>query len=155
MLRYFTALLLFISIHSAAQPLLLVDRSLRAPLCYANAINIGTFSKPVFPLYRSDVPAILQAVGNLRKDVAQNKYDVGGADTVTLGHSTLLVQTRQEGNKQIYNISLRTKADGFCTYFTLVDGYFDRLAQQKLVAFQDYLEPSLTNTATALAANRQ
>jgi hypothetical protein len=46
------------------------------------------------------------------------------------------------GRKERYLISLHTKCNGFATYLPLVQGAFDRLAQQRLIAFADYLKSS-------------
>jgi hypothetical protein len=141
-MNYLAAFILFLSASSIEQPIALLDRNFKAPVAYTNKVTLETFSKPVFPLYREDVAGIITTVGGLRKKIAQNNFLSAEMDSVRLGHSVLMVETKIGDYKRTYNITISTQANGFTTYLELVAGDYDRFAQQRIVLFLDYLESS-------------
>ena len=138
--------LLLFSTAAKAQSIALLDLRFKTPVTYTDSVSLETFTKSVFPLYTQDIKPVMKAIEEVRKKMAQNKYDFAEVHTVRIGHSVLILQTEKGRRTRKCSLTLSTAANGYAAYINLLRGDYDRAAQQRIVAFLDYLR---NNTAIA------
>ena len=140
-MKYLFVLLLLWPIAGKAQSIALLDQQWKATATYTDSLTLETVLTGVFPIYLKDIEPVAQAVEQLQKKI--NLSHMAGTDKTHIGHTVLVLQTKMIGHKRQYHISLNTECNGFKTYLPLVQGAFDRVAQQRLIAFADYLKNSI------------
>lgn len=123
-----------------AQSIALLDLQLQSPVTYTDSLTLEAVLKGTFPVYVKDVKPIISALEQLRKEINLSDADTEENSKLYIGHTALILQTQTAGRKKICHISLLTECNGLETYMPLTEGTFDRVAQQKLIAFADYLK---------------
>ncbi|MBD0350349.1 MAG: hypothetical protein ICV65_04250 [Flavisolibacter sp.] len=141
---HYLFLLLFLSSSiNKSQSIALLDRNFRMPVTYTDSVTLDVLGKGAFPIYLSDVRPVIDTIQEVRKKINQNRYHSSGTDKIYIGHSRLVLGKEVSSSGAKYLLTLSTESNGFTTYIELVKGNFDRAAQQRVVAFLDYLSDNI------------
>ncbi len=152
-MHYLFLLLFLSSVINKPQSIALLDRNFRMPVTYTDSVTLDILGKGAFPIYLRDVKPVIEAIEDVRKKINQNRYNSSGINKIAIGHSSLIVEKEISSSSTQYRLTLVTESNGFSTYIELVKGSFDRTAQQRIVAFLDYLNDNILAVDTTLTVN--
>jgi len=123
-------------------PYLLVDRDLKKPLSEASTFSTEQYLQRTFPVYKTDVNEIIDAVDLALKAVEKNT-EGETRDSISAAHTTIVIEKNVSGNNDVNIILVTTLAELHTTFsFALVRSETDvRKAQRRLLDFATYINP--------------
>ena len=140
---YFIFLIALCISHQLAAQLHLLDMNFKQPPA-AGSFSITDLSQHRFPVYKSDVPLLMERLVIMAKNIDQQDMQPQHQQSIPSGASLLLVQKARKQQQWVWNIILATTLDGKKVFYDLVkDEENDRQVQRRLIDLATYLHSAL------------
>ena len=143
-MKYLLSFTIFISSIGHSQEIAMLDRNFKTPLFYTDSVTLDALSRGAFPVYLKDISPIIKAIESVRRNIYQTRLKTPGKQAVSVGHSTLTLQTESLRHARTHSFTLCTESNGYTTYIELFRGNYNRTAQQRVLAFLDYLRNNIS-----------
>ncbi len=147
------SVLLFASAVCQAQPIAILDLNFKLPVTRTDSFTLEHLSKGGFPVYIEDIKAIIKTTESLNRKINQGRYNNTGSNEIPIGHSKLILHAQINRHSSLFTLILSTKSNGMEAYLELVKGSYDRTAQQKVIAFLEYLRDNIFIAEESISKN--
>ncbi len=139
-MKSFIIFLLFISFHSPAQHIAMIDMKLKNEPVLMDRYSVNDYFEGRFPIYKADIDSTVKYIHLASTFIDQatvKQYE----KAFKFGHSELKLAINQIGESFYYAVSLTTTTVEATFNFDIVNyTVYKRKAQTKLITLIDYLQ---------------